>query len=171
MPRPYRPIAVANEFILKAAPNGLEHMKIQKLVYLAHGWWLGFDDAPILSEHPQVWKHGPVFKSLYNILSGAGRSPILNPRADNPFAPIPRVDDADHQALSLIEWVWRKYEMDTAYQLSDFTHKKGSPWQQIAAENNYKVPHDTVIPAARIRTYFQALALEEGLTLGTATDR
>lgn len=165
MSRPYRPIAFANEFILKAAPAGLEHMKIQKLVYLAHGWWLAFDDVPILSEDPQVWKHGPVFISLYNILSRFGRSHICNPQQDNPLLSPPRVDSDDEQALSLIEWIWRKYENDTAYDLSDFTHKKGSPWQQIAEEKNYLVPRHTVIPPDRIKRYFQSLAKEEGLAV------
>lgn len=165
MPRPYRPLAFANEFILKAAPDGLEHMKIQKLVYLAHGWWLAFDDVPILSESPQVWAHGPVFKSLYHILKVYGRDCICTVQKDNPLVDAPRIDATDKQALSLVDWVWKQYNDWSAYKLSDFTHQKGSPWQTIAEENNYQVPTDTIISPERIRAYFQILATQKGFAV------
>ena len=41
MPRPYRPLAIANSLITAFGyVDVVDHMKLQKLVYLAHGWWL-----------------------------------------------------------------------------------------------------------------------------------
>lgn len=38
---PYTPLAVANCFLEKFGENGgIEHMKLQKLVYFSYGWWL-----------------------------------------------------------------------------------------------------------------------------------
>lgn len=74
MVRPYTPLAFANEFIVKAGPSGVVHMKLQKLVYMCYGWWLVAHDEPIINEAPQVWKHGPVFKSLYSVLATHGHS-------------------------------------------------------------------------------------------------
>jgi hypothetical protein len=68
MPRPYRPLALANEFIVMSASRGAEHMKLQKLVYFAYGWWLTGHSDRITTEPPQVWKFGPVFESLYHEL-------------------------------------------------------------------------------------------------------
>lgn len=79
MPRPYHPLAFANEFILKAQPAGVEHMKLQKLVYYSYGWWIAYHEEPILTEPPQVWRYGPVFVSLY--LDAEASWPVPDNRA------------------------------------------------------------------------------------------
>ncbi len=58
----YKPLAFANAFIAKAGASGVEHMKLQKLTYISYGWWLVYHEQPIMTEGPQVWKYGPVFK-------------------------------------------------------------------------------------------------------------
>lgn len=72
MPRPYRPMAFGNEFIVRAYATGIDHMKLQKLTYVAYGWWLAYQDIPVLNEQPQVWKLGPVFNSMYFALNHFG---------------------------------------------------------------------------------------------------
>jgi uncharacterized phage-associated protein len=57
---------------LKAWPDGAEHMKLQKLVYYAYGWWLLYHSEPIMTEPPEVWRHGPVFSSMYHALKHHG---------------------------------------------------------------------------------------------------
>ena len=76
MARPYTPLAFANEFIGRSGGYGVVHMKLQKLVYLCYGWWLVEHDDSIMSDAPEVWRHGPVFSSLYDILKGQGHAPI-----------------------------------------------------------------------------------------------
>lgn len=48
-------LAIANEFIDLAAEREeqLTPMKLQKLVYYAHGWWLG------LTSQPLAWRGNP----------------------------------------------------------------------------------------------------------------
>lgn len=168
MPRPYKPIAFANEFIQKSDPSGIEHMKLQKLVYCSYGWWLAYHDDPILSEEPQVWAHGPVFKSLYHALKHHGRTPITQLQKDMPFQPIPRVDDGDTEVCSLLDWIWERYGSKTAFYLSDLTHQAGSPWQTIAADYNFRVPSNTSIPAETIKKHYRELVSEYGFDRATA---
>jgi uncharacterized phage-associated protein len=47
-------------------------MKLQKLVYYAYGWWLLYHSEPIMTEPPEVWRHGPVFSSMYHALKHHG---------------------------------------------------------------------------------------------------
>jgi uncharacterized phage-associated protein len=70
VPVPYSPLALANEFIVRFKPGeGIEHMKLQKLVYCANGWWLVFNpNQPLVNKAPEVWKFGPVFPSLYHVM-------------------------------------------------------------------------------------------------------
>ena len=58
-------LAIANEFIRRslAAPEiELTQMKLQKLVYFAHGWNLVASDGdPLVEDEVQAWDYGPVF--------------------------------------------------------------------------------------------------------------
>jgi uncharacterized phage-associated protein len=146
MQRPYRPIAFANEFIVLAQPDGAEHMKLQKLVYYAYGWWLKYHPDRIISEAPEVWQFGPVFPSLYHALKYQGRAPILDVQTETPFDPPPRVDEDDIDAHKLVKFVWVRYGQFDSLVLSDRTHAPGTAWREIAEKNGWKVPANTPIP-------------------------
>lgn len=163
MPRPYTPLALANWFIERATPFGVTHMKLQKLVYCAHGWWLAFNDTPIVSERPEVWRHGPVFPSLYNRLAGFGLAPITTKQTDVFTRPPPEVDDVDYEVLQLLDFIKGRYGAQSALRLSDLTHKKGTPWQIMAERYNYRVPPHLDIPDELVRNEFQRIAQSEGL--------
>ncbi len=55
---------VANWFIERAAQEGeyLTQLKLQKLVYMAHGWNLALLGKPLISENIEAWKWGPVIR-------------------------------------------------------------------------------------------------------------
>jgi uncharacterized phage-associated protein len=166
MARPYSPLAFANEFIAKSAPRGVVHMKLQKLVYLCYGWWLVGHNEPIIDEAPQVWKHGPVFASLYDTLKGFGHSSITTKQrrfwSNEPDA----IDDGDQETLALIDWVWQRYGRYDQFYLSDLTHQQGSPWYVTAESYDFRVPHDTSIPLLTIRDHFRSIAADRGFHAG-----
>lgn len=163
MNRPYKPIAFANEFIKRSQTHGVSHMKLQKLVYCAYGWWLAYHNEPILSEKPQVWRHGPVFKSLYFALKHHGWHEIKTIQNDNFTTPSPSIDEDDAQVHGLLDWVWERYQNMSAEALSDLTHKKGSPWEQTVRDNQNQIQRDTEIPIATIIEHFRGLVNEYGL--------
>lgn len=158
MPRPYAPLALANEFILRSGTEGVGHMKLQKLVYCAHGWWLSTHQDSIVSERPEVWRHGPVFSSLYSALAGHGSQPIRSPQRAVFGQTAPRLDDDDADANDLVHFVWDRYGQLSGFRLSELTHKKGTPWQITAEQHNYSVPRHLKIDDDLIRREFQGLA-------------
>jgi uncharacterized phage-associated protein len=162
MDRPYTPLAFANEFIAKSGPAGVVHMKLQKLVYLCYGWWLAEHDSSIIDEAPEVWQHGPVFASLYDVLKGFGHARVstLQKRF---FSDAPdRIDDDDEEALSLVDWVWQRYGRYDQFYLSDLTHQPRSPWHVTAEAFNFRVPRHTEIPLETIRDHFRSIAAARG---------
>ena len=166
------PIELANEFLRDYGDEGtIDHLKLQKLTYLANGWWLALKGSPLLSERPQVWRYGPVFKSLYRTFVGRGRSIITSP-ARGPFGgDAPRVAWEDpEEGEALVSWIWDEYGDLTGPQLSDLTHAIGTPWQQIAMKNSYRVPSETEIPARLDWEFFSKLAAERELETADFVD-
>lgn len=157
---PYAPLAIANTFLAEhgAESGGISHMKLQKLVFLAYGWWLAYHDQPLTTEAPQVWKFGPVFSSLYSALAPFGMQPIAEPRRAVPIGPAPLIPADQTSERDLIEWIWQRYGGYSAGKLSDMTHAPGTPWQEEAEAHDYRVPRGHDIPIDRTRAYFQTLA-------------
>lgn len=151
----YTPLALANTFLRKHGDEGgIEHMKLQKLCFYAYGWWLVDHDKPLLVEGPEVWKFGPVFSSLYSVLSMHGRRPITKPVKLAFSSTLKLIPKDDEEARELVEMVWDRYGERSSFDLSEETHKAGTPWQVEAEKYQYKVPMNHRIPDKLIKQYF-----------------
>jgi uncharacterized phage-associated protein len=155
----YSSLTVANTFLELAKEEGeaLTNMKLQKLVYLAHGYCLALLDRPMLLEQVQAWKFGPVIPELYQklrIYGAGGVTDFINggsldvPRASGDYA--------------VIKAVWNAFKQYTGSQLSTMTHKAGSPWSQVWATGPFKV-----IPAEIIQSHYKA-SIERGVRAKSA---
>lgn len=160
MPVPYTPLAVANRFIaVHSGCEGIEHMKLQKLVYYSYGWWLtyrGLDGLRLTTEGPEIWKHGPVFSSLYAILKVFGRMPITEEQSVAPFSEPDRIE-RDNDVSRLVDWIWKRYGHLSSFALSAMTHQVGTSWHRTAMENNFSVPFSTKISDEYIFEEFSTL--------------
>lgn len=154
--RKYTPVEVANTFLARHGNerSDLTHMKLQKLAYLTHGFWLRDHDEPIVSSEPEVWQYGPVFAQLYRHLRNFRNQPIS--------APVPDAFDEsislirDEEVLNVIDAVWGKYGHRSGAQLSDLTHRPGSPWYEMARANEFMVPKGLKIPTELVRDYYRS---------------
>lgn len=161
MPAPYNPVAIANNFLEQfGSQDGIEHMKLQKLVYCSYGWWLaakGMNAPRLTTDGPQIWKHGPVFEDVYHVFKVFGRQGISETKSSNPFTEPENVDHDDTETRGLIGWIFERYGHLSSFDLSDMTHKPGTPWHRVAEENNFRVPFNTPIPDQYIYEEFTAL--------------
>lgn len=121
----YPASAVANEFlrVAKEDRTTIDPMKLQKLIYLAHGWSLVFLNQPLVREKIKAWKYGPVIPSLYDKFREFRANPIT--RAAPEAASANALDPA---SSNLIRKVWEAYRDQTAIQLSTMTHGSGFAW-------------------------------------------
>ncbi|MEO6096735.1 MAG: type II toxin-antitoxin system antitoxin SocA domain-containing protein [Fibrobacteria bacterium] len=157
----YSAKAVANYFLGKAEAEGekLSPMKIQKLVYFAHGWHLAIYGRPLIDEEIQAWQYGPVIRSLYHEFKEYGNSSILGKASEweIKFPMIknitPGIDDAE--TMSLLDRVWEVYKKYSAVQLSNLTHITGSPWEKTWGATG--APKNTPIPNELIAGYFKSI--------------
>ncbi len=132
-------LAIANMFIsignFDAHPP--THLKLQKLLYFAHGWHLALFDAPLVEEEFLAWKHGPVIPSVYMLFKSYGASPITRegtiPAITNAEGKVTRVRPSlsgkkDKLLYSLVRKIQDVYGKYNGKELSFYTHIKGSPW-------------------------------------------
>ena len=56
----FSPKAIANFFLSLAKQSGeaITPMKLQKLVYYAHGWFAGHTGTPLINETVEAWHTG-----------------------------------------------------------------------------------------------------------------
>jgi len=120
----YRPVQIADYFITKFGSEGqITPMKLIKLVYIAHGWYLGITNKPLIDENPEAWKYGPVIPSLYHKYKSY----------KNTFIPpeVITVSLGDKELEAFLDKIWDVYGKFDGIQLSAKTHQDDSPWSRV----------------------------------------
>lgn len=141
---------VANYFLKTyGRKHGISPVKLQKLVYLAHGWHLALYGEPLVAdENAEAWQYGPVFPSLYHEFSEFGRGPITRLADDYEIADpqtgkvklvvTPDIPKRDTQVRRLLDKIWEVYGTYAPWQLSAMTHKPDSPWDKTRKQSGNK---------------------------------
>jgi uncharacterized phage-associated protein len=170
----YPPSTVANAFLRlsRQARQVIDPMKMQKLVYFAHGWHLGLNRTPLISEPVEAWDYGPVVPSLYRALKPYGAGQILEPLQD--FAPssgggfrIVTPDVEDERTEQFLQRILDVYGQLSALQLSEITHRADTPWTQI--RNAFPGVRGAVIPDSVMERYFRQLADQNAISRSAAS--
>ena len=170
--------AIANEFLKLAKEEGkqIDPMKLQKLVFFAHGWHLALMDRPLINEKVEAWRYGPVIPSLYHEFKTFGNGPItecatvLNPERTPSgsirfFLSAPEIVGPDTDSVrQLIKRVWDVYGKLSGIQLSNLTHALDSPW----AKTPDKEIRGTDISDEDIKAYFVNIARQNAQRAVTA---
>lgn len=161
---PYKPSHVANSFLVRARKEGIEidPLKIQKLVYFFHGWFLATRDSAGVGELFEAWRYGPVLPSLYRQFKGSGAGAIkgyaldIDPQTGQERALM--VSPDDKQFSEVFDRVWERYKTMSGLQLSALTHASDTPW------HNARRHGWTYLSDEEIQSYFRSLALKDGHT-------
>lgn len=173
---PYKAKAIANYFLDLAEREGspLSAMKLQKLIYFAHGWHLALYKTPLIDERIQAWEFGPVIRTVYDEFKRFGKSPIAE-RAESmeyigdgeiEFLK-PEIPNADVLTRALLLKVWQSYKHLSAYQLSALTHQPGTPWEKTYAAN--RGVRNLTIDDGLITESFQKMADDNRNRAGAAS--
>lgn len=141
----YSAIAVAKRFLeLAQLENvGLSNMKLQKLVFFSQVVSLKMFGIPVHGNASLAWDFGPVVRELYDLVHSLA---IARPSKQislgeqdvaTAFKDVEEIDDTD--VLGLTRAIWKKFKSWTAFQLSDLTHRPGSPWATVYSRAQYAV--------------------------------
>ncbi len=140
------PLAVANKILDLAskANKTVTPMQLIKLVYLCHGWSLGITGKPLLDEHVEAWRYGPVIRSIYQKVKDRRDLPVEGPLLSHFFSK--PSDEFSSDELAIIEQVYKLYGDMSGISLSNLTHQSGSPWSRIweIEGQNSEIPNDLI---------------------------
>lgn len=127
-------------------------MKLQKLLYFAHGLHLAAYKKELIEEPIYAWKFGPVVSEIYHQYKLYGSNPISDfncvlgaSYSDNMLSVL------NNEATTVINETWELLKGYDAIKLSNWTHLKGSPWER------YFKPgiNDVEIPKEAMEEYFK----------------
>lgn len=140
--RAYSAIAVAKRFLTLAQEEGmsLSNMKLQKLVFFSQVVALKMYGRPIHNNASLAWDFGPVVKELYDLVHKFSTKDrklfsLNEPDFAKAFDNVESIEDSD--VLGITRAVWNRFKNWTAFQLSDLTHRPGSPWATVYARSQY----------------------------------
>lgn len=144
-------LSVANKIIelANSEREPLDHLKLGKLVYLAHGYGLVFLNGGSLLDsrfdEVQAWKYGPVIPSVYH---------TFKYKKNNPITPDDYAFDAQNEGNAIfklngelenkiVKAVWDKYKGFDGMFLVNLLHREGTPWKLCYVEGkNSIIPDD-----------------------------
>lgn len=133
---PYSPVSVANGVLELGFRDGIpvDPMKVQKLLYFMHGYYLASTDQPLFDELFQAWKLGPVLPSIYHWLKRYGGNPVREYGTlyqPNAGRHVPAVQPSfDNNYIAVRDYVWKQYGQWESMALSSFTHLQGQAWDR-----------------------------------------
>lgn len=139
---------IANWFVARAQLDGrtLSIMSLLKLTYIAHGWHLETQNAPLFGNRIEAWQYGPVIPEVYNDFRSQG---VTVQKIVNTV----RSCDLDPADELLLEQVWKIYGMLPALRLSEMTHVPGGPWDVASRMRG----HYARIPDELIQDHYSEL--------------
>lgn len=167
--------AVANEFLaLQESDPGhplIDQMKLQKLVFYAHAWYMALNNRALFEDDVQAWPWGPVVRNIYGDFRKFGRSAIIGKKAtalqksgpgplDYSFV-TPQISDP--ALKQFIRDVWDVHKKYTGIQLSNSTHSPGEPWTIIKDQYGGDLNGKPMIPNELIEGVFKS-KLGDGAT-------
>ena len=88
-------LVIANPFIRKSLKEKkpITQIKLQKLIYFAHGFYLAIREKPLVKEKIEAWQFGPVITSVYHKFKDWGSNPIDEVVIQNSMNAIINLDD------------------------------------------------------------------------------
>ncbi len=160
----YETNAVAN-YLLDLADKegrGLSPMKLQKLLYYAYGWWMGYKNERLFNEAIEAWNYGPVVRSVYHEFKRFGNDSIKARAAFWITEDELPEEDKNGEVGEFLRQIWDTYKEYSPTKLSNMTHLPGTPWSRVSEECGGNIPPHTPIPDNIIRDHFTARIEAEG---------
>lgn len=173
---PRDPRAVANLLLDIAADDQIAvgHVKLQKLLYFAHGFYLNRFGQPLVSGHFEAWKHGPVHPAVYRAFSDAGCKAItFRAMKEDILAGTTELvaPAGDRDCIRAVTQVVRNMGAMNDWALVELSHAPGGPWAEVVEKMAAGLAFGARIEHDVIRSLFSRHRLVVRPEMGDGIDR
>jgi len=127
----------------------LSNLQLQKLVYIAHGYLLGWKGNPLFSEAVNAWKYGPVISTIYHQFKRF---------RDNKIEGLNLSDltlELSSDSEEIVSGVLDMYGNDNTMDLVNITHQTDTPWDTVWNSQEGKNKLFTAIPNDLIKDHYR----------------
>ena len=144
MQSPSSAASIGNFFLQlgRKEDSPIDQMKLQKLLFYAHAWYLAYNSKPLFDEDFEAWPWGPVVSDIYRQTKNFRGNPIdksfqllkLQNSQNNCLLwhyVVPQEISETTELAVFLKEVWDFYKKYTGIQLSNSTHEPGEPWTII----------------------------------------
>lgn len=138
---PMSPTIVCNNILQRSFDEGLliSPMKLQKIMYFIACEYQKAVGASLFSEAFEVWKYGPVLRSVYDEFKTYGKDNITTYAKDAKGASYIIDENSAPDLHSAINKIWTVFRNWDAIALSNITHQDGSGWSQAFDLNHVTI--------------------------------
>lgn len=130
-------ISVGNSILRRGFAEDIDitPMKLQKLTYIVYKEYLKKTGNALFNERFEVWKYGPVLRSIYDAFKSRKANAIKAYAVEADGAVYLVNEDASTVFKAILDYVWDKYKYYDGIVLSQMTHRNGTAWYKAAIEN------------------------------------
>lgn len=127
-------ISVGNSILKRAFAEDIDitPMKLQKLIYIVYKEYLKKTDKSLFSERFEVWKYGPVIRSIYDAFKYRRANAIKAYALEADGSAYVVNEDSSDVFRQILDYVWDKYKNFDGIVLSQMTHRNGTAWYKAA---------------------------------------
>lgn len=145
----YDSVEAAKLLLALAYSDGivLNTTKVQKILYIIYSYYLANERRRLLTESPKAWPYGPVFPRTRKKVDYGVIYQISDPSLEEISGDSALVDNF-RKAI-------QRYSKFSAGQLSEWSHKPGSPWERTTKHEDFQ--WGNFIPDEYIIEYFSGV--------------
>ena len=144
--KPVSPISVANYLLEKG--DKLVPLKLLKLVYLCHAYYLADTGKPLLTEEAQAWMYGPMIPGLYYATLGFANMPVFGPIDEGLNKNSPKPSAYQREVIDAIYDLYKDYDRN---ELAAVANAEDTPWHKVWKKEGRNAP----IPNSLLQDYYK----------------
>ncbi|AQS41836.1 MAG: Putative phage-associated protein [Candidatus Tokpelaia hoelldobleri] len=137
----------AAKHLAERSGYSLSNLKMQKILYLAHMFYMGENEGkPLISDRFEAWDYGPVNPELYHELKIYGAEPV-----GNIFRQYPDLPEGEER--SAIDVVCDTLRNVSAGKLVAATHQRDGAWEKhyLQGIKGRVIPNEDILQEYRER--------------------
>lgn len=109
-------------------------MKLQKMLYLVYKEYYKSTGCPLFGERFEVWKYGPVVRSVYDEFKYKGSNRIDTYAKEADGSVLVGNEDTSIAFRNALNSVWGRYKNIDGIRLSEMTHRKDTAWYRAVKQ-------------------------------------